>query len=241
MTFKGKNFIITGAAGAIAEPLIERLFQFKANMLLIDVKKEKLEKLKLKYNSTRLKFVTSDLSSKSITDKIVNEYNKKIYGLVHLAGVFELDKDSPGDEEIWERAILSNAKNAYFLISSCLNFFHEDIASRIVLLSSKAYRQGAFNYIPYSAAKGAIAGMVRAYARKFGPKVIVNGLAPGIVESPMASSNIKIQGEKLIQEMALKRFCSPAEVSSVIYFLLSEDSSYINGQIINVDGGTVFS
>ena len=95
MAFKGINFIITGAAGAIAEPLIERLFQLKANMLLIDVKKEKLEKIKLKYNSTRLKFVTSDLSSKSITDKIVNEYNKKIYGLVHLAGVFELDKNSP--------------------------------------------------------------------------------------------------------------------------------------------------
>ena len=110
-----------------------------------------------------------------------------------------------------------------------------------MLLSSKAYRQGAFNYIPYSAAKGAIAGMVRAYARKLGPKVIINGLAPGIVESPMASSNINIQGEKLIQEMALKRFCSPAEVSSVIYFLLTEDSSYINGQIINVDGGTIFS
>ena len=83
--------------------------------------------------------------------------------------------------------------------------------------------------------------MVRAYARKLGPKVIINGLAPGIVESPMASSNIKIQGEKLIKEMALKRFCSPAEVSNVIYFLLSEDSSYINGQIINIDGGTVFS
>ena len=83
--------------------------------------------------------------------------------------------------------------------------------------------------------------MVRAYARKFGPKVIINGLAPGIVESPMASSNIKIQGEKLIQEIALKRFCSPSEVSSVIYFLLTEDSSYINGQIINVDGGTIFS
>ena len=111
-----------------------------------------------------------------------------------------------------------------------MDYFHDDLVSRIVLLSSKAYRQGAFNYIPYSAAKGAIAGMVRAYARKLGPKVIINGLAPGIVESPMASSNIKIQGEKLIQEMA-----------SVIYFLLTEDSSYINGQIINVDGGTVFS
>ena len=69
MTLKGKNFIITGAAGAIAEPLIERLFQTKANLLLIDVKKEKLEQIKLKYNSTRLTFVTSDLSSKAITDK----------------------------------------------------------------------------------------------------------------------------------------------------------------------------
>ena len=241
MSFEGKYFIITGAAGAIAEPLIERLYSQKANLLLIDVKEDKLEKIQSKYNSDRLTFITSDLSSKAKTDEIVKNFNDKIYGLVHLAGVFELDKDNPGNEGIWERAILSNAKNAYFLISSCLNYFHEDIVSRIVLISSKAYRQGAFNYVPYSAAKGAIAGMIRAYARKLGPKVIINGLAPGIVESPMASSNIKIQGEKLIKDMALKRFCSPAEVSNVIYFLLSEDSSYINGQIINIDGGTIFS
>ena len=105
-----------------------------------------------------------------------------------------------------------------------------------------AYRRGAFNYIPYSAAKGAIAGMIRAYARKFGPKIRINGLAPGIVDSPMSSGNIKVQGtEKLVQEIALKRFCAPSEVSSVIKFLLSDDSSYITGQIINIDGGTVFS
>jgi len=241
MSFEGKNFIITGAAGAIAEPLIERLFSHNANLLLIDIKGDKLEEIRSKYKSDRLTFVTSDIASKAKTDEILKNFNDKIFGLVHLAGIFELDKDNPGDEEIWDRAILSNAKNAYFLISSCLDYFHDDLVSRIVLLSSKAYRQGAFNYIPYSAAKGAIAGMVRAYARKLGPKVIINGLAPGIVESPMASSNINIQGAKLIQEMALKRFCSPAEVSSVIYFLLTEDSSYINGQIINVDGGTIFS
>ncbi len=240
--FENKNFIVTGAAGAIAEPLIERLYKDNANLLLIDVKEGKLKEIKKKYNSDRIKFVTSDLSSKIKTDEIIKKYNKKIFGLIHLAGLFEMDRDDPGDEEIWDRAILSNAKNAYFLISSCTDFFHEDIVSRIVLISSTAYRRGAFNYIPYSAAKGAIAGMIKAYARKFGPKLIINGLAPGLVDSPMAWGNIKIQGpENMSQEMTLKRFCSPSEVSSVIYFLLSKDSSYINGQIINVDGGTIFS
>ena len=58
----------------------------------------------------------------------------------------------------------------------------------------------------------------------------------------MSSGNIKVQGtEKLVQEIALKRFCATSEVSSVIKFLLSDDSSYITGQIINIDGGTVFS
>ena len=240
--FEDKNFIITGAAGAIAEPLIKKLFEHNANLLLIDVKEENLHEIKSKYNSERIKCVTSDLSSKIETDKIINNYNRKIFGLIHLAGLFELDKDNPGDEEIWDRAILSSAKNAYFLISSCTEFFHEDLISRIVLISSMAYRRGAFNYIPYSAAKGAIAGMIRAYARKFGSKIRINGLAPGIVDSPMSSGNIKVQGtEKLVQEIALKRFCAPSEVSSVIKFLLSDDSSYITGQIINIDGGTVFS
>ena len=63
MSFEGKNFIITGAAGAIAEPLIERLFSQNANLLLIDVQEDKLEKIQYKYNSDRLTFVTSDLSS----------------------------------------------------------------------------------------------------------------------------------------------------------------------------------
>ena len=240
--FENKNFIITGAAGAIAEPLIDKLYKKNANLLLIDIKEKKLAEITSKYNNDRIKFVTSDLSSKTETDKILNDYNRKIFGLIHLAGLFELDKDNPGDEEIWDRAILSSAKNAYFLISSCMSFFHEDLISRIVLISSMAYRRGAFNYIPYSAAKGAIAGMIRAYARKFGPKIRINGLAPGIVDSPMSSGNIKVQGtEKLVQEIALKRFCAPSEVSSVIKFLLSDDSSYITGQIINIDGGTVFS
>ena len=119
MSFEGKNFIITGAAGAIAEPLIERLFSQNANLLLIDIKEDKLEEIRSKYKSDRLTFIISDISSKVKTDEILKNFNEKIFGLVHLAGIFELDKDNPGDEEIWDRAILSNAKNAYFLISSC--------------------------------------------------------------------------------------------------------------------------
>ena len=109
MSFEGKNFIITGAAGAIAEPLIERLFSHNANLLLIDIKGDKLEEIRSKYKSDRLTFVTSDIASKAKTDEILKNFNDKIFGLVHLAGIFELDKDNPGDEEIWDR-VLHNHK-----------------------------------------------------------------------------------------------------------------------------------
>ena len=70
MSFEGKNFIITGAAGAIAERLIERLFSQNANLLLIDIKEDKLEEIRSKYKSDRLTFIISDIFELSCSSVI---------------------------------------------------------------------------------------------------------------------------------------------------------------------------
>ena len=114
---------------------------------------------------------------------------------------------------------------------------------RMVFVSSLALRRGSFDHIAYSAAKGGIVGVVRALARALAPGVLVNGLAPGIIRTGMTEHLLEApeRHERLLAETTLKRFGEAREVATVIRFLLSEDSSFITGQVINVDGGAVHS
>ena len=82
--------------------------------------------------------------------------------------------------------------------------------------------------------------MARSLARREAPKILVNVVAPGIVDTPMIRDLVKVRGQKVIErEIPVQRIGTAHEVSAVIRFLLSEDASYITGQVINVDGGMV--
>ena len=94
---------------------------------------------------------------------------------------------------------------------------------------------------PYTAAKGGIVGLVRGFSRKLAPEILVNGLAPGVIDTRMPQKIIKTRGKELISQIPQKRFGRPEEVASVTIFLLSKASSYMTGQILNVDGGIINS
>ena len=82
-----------------------------------------------------------------------------------------------------------------------------------------------------------LVGQKRTLARRLAPDVLVNAVAPGLIDTPMAAETIAERGEAYRNEIPLKRYGNPAEVASVIRFLCSRDSSYVNGQTITVDGG----
>src|SRR5208337_3724246 len=109
--------------------------------------------------------------------------------------------------------------------------------ARIVLTSSVAYRRGSADGVPYAAAKGGIVGLTRALSRKLAPDVLVNAIAPGLIETGMADPVVAERREADREEIPLKRFGKPPEVASVIRFLCSPDASYITGQTITIDGG----
>jgi NAD(P)-dependent dehydrogenase (short-subunit alcohol dehydrogenase family) len=91
-------------------------------------------------------------------------------------------------------------------------------------------------------AKGALVGLTRALSRRLGSKgILVNALAPGIIETSMPAQIIKSRGTELLNSVPLGRFGKPGEIAGVVSFLLSEDASYITGQLINVDGGIINS
>ena len=91
--------------------------------------------------------------------------------------------------------------------------------------------------MPYAAAKGGVVGLTRALSRKLAPDVLVNAIAPGLIETKMSDAIVAERGESYRQEIPLKRFGKPSEVASVIRFLCSPDASYITGQTITIDGG----
>jgi 3-oxoacyl-[acyl-carrier protein] reductase len=109
----------------------------------------------------------------------------------------------------------------------------------IVLFSSVAAKNGMSFHTSIAASKGAIEGFSKAFAAEYAPKIRVNIVAPSLTETPLSEKllNSDLKKEKSAERHPLKRFGQPEDIASMVNFLLSEESSWITGQVLNVDGG----
>jgi 3-oxoacyl-[acyl-carrier protein] reductase len=164
-----------------------------------------------------------------------------VYALIHLAGLFEKDAMEADDHSVWDRAIGVNLTSAYDMAVAFSTRFAKGASdrepARIVFTSSVAYRRGSAGYPPYAAAKAGIVGLTRSLSRRLAPDVLVNAVAPGLIDTRMAAETIAERGEAYQREIPLQRYGHPSEVATVIRFLCSRDASYITGQTITIDGG----
>lgn len=239
----GKTVVITGGAGGIGTPLAHALAEIGADMLILDWDQDRLDRLvaDLSGGPSKIVALQSDLADFATCQRLVAQAPSDLIGLVHLAGVFEQDSDDGTDDTVWNRAIDHNLKNARDM---CLAFADAaprstDTPRKIVLTSSLAANRGAFDHYSYTAAKAGLIGLTRAFSRRFAPDMIVNCIAPGIILTGMPDKVLADRREKVLSEIPLKRFGQPEEVASVIMFLISDAVSYVSGQMINIDGGTI--
>lgn len=244
MEFQDKLIVITGGAGGIARETARLLLAGGAELLLIDPSAKALEASAAELASgRRIRTAVSALESPEACRVALAGIDRPVYALVHLAGIFRPDALDSAHRQLWDATIAANLTNAFDMAAAIRPLLDPGATCRLVFASSLAFRRGSFDHIAYTAAKGGIAGLVRALARALAPQVLVNGVAPGIILTGMPEHMLDLpeRRERLLAETTLKRFGHPREVATVLRFLLSDDSSFITGQLINVDGGVVHS
>lgn len=240
MSENAKCAVITGATGGIGRELATRLAASGWHLHLCDLEIESLKELQQDLQTTT-SICASQLDSPTACVDVLADAPEKIHALVHLAGVFEFHELAAEAREVYDRTIQHNQTNAYDMAVAVQSRMPKN--ARMVFASSLAFNRGAPDNVAYSMAKGALVGLTRALSRSLASKgILVNAVAPGLIETPMLRKVMSGRDEEAMKKtVPLGRLGEAAEVAGVIAFLLSDDASYVTGQLINIDGGLINS
>lgn len=234
---EGRTIVVTGAAGGIGAVVARMAAERGARLLLIDPNQAGLDALLSDLPGSGHAVSASLLDTPQACAEALTAIDGPLYGLVHMAGIYVPHELEPAAREVYDRTQAANTTNGFDLSIAMLDRLVTDAPARFVFAASIAYRRGSLGHVAYSVAKGGVVGLVRALSRNLAPRALVNGLAPGLIETPMPAHVIAERGEQMRREIPLGRFGQPEEVAGVVMFLLGPLSTYVTGQIINVDGG----
>jgi NAD(P)-dependent dehydrogenase (short-subunit alcohol dehydrogenase family) len=241
--FEGQCILVTGGAGDIGRATASAFLQAGGRVHLVDIDGDRLAQAHRALAAVgEVSTHRSALASPEACRQAFASCGQAVHALVHMAGVFEPDPLDENDRSVWERAIGSNLTNAYDM-AIAFRAQHAQVsgAGRIVLCSSRAFQRGAPGRAAYTAAKGGIVGLMRTFSREFAPHILVNAVAPGLIETRMTTDVIARFGDQRMAEIPLGRYGTPDDIAGVVKFLCGPDSAYMTGQLITVDGGVLNS
>jgi 3-oxoacyl-[acyl-carrier protein] reductase len=144
-------------------------------------------------------------------------------------------------EEVWNKVLNTNLKASWAMTKACVPAMKKQEKGAIVLVSSTAGQRGEANYSNYAASKGGQISFTKALASELCPKIRVNAVAPGWIETAMVRPVFEDESYKrsVINSIPLKRMATTDDVALSICFLLSDWSRHITGEIVNINGGAV--
>ncbi|MFC2159038.1 3-oxoacyl-[acyl-carrier-protein] reductase [Acidobacteriota bacterium] len=243
MLFKDKVSIVTGASQGIGEAIAKELAGEGAEVVILDVVRDKAEEVARGINesggkATVFSLDVSDFAQVAeVTEEIINKYGA-VHHLVNNAGITRDNLLMRMKEEEWDAVLTVNLKGVFNLSRAIIRSMMGNRSGRIVNISSVVGVMGNAGQTNYSASKAGVIGFTKSLAREVASRgVTVNAVAPGFVATAMTDSLPENVKETFLEIIPMKRFGSPEEVSRVVKFLLSEDAAYITGQVININGG----
>ena len=228
--------LILGATGSIGSSLAKSLVNNGDEVHLVGRDESTLSALAGELNST---FTTCDMLEENFSDKILSDLEETpINGLAYCVGSIDLKPLKLIKKSDFMQSFNLNLVSAAEIIKNVADNLKKNKGS-IVLFSTVAVKQGFPNHAIVSSAKGAVEGLTLALAAEFAPNIRVNCIAPSLTNSKI--SEFLLKNEKIAEGIAkmhpMKRLGEGSDSSSIAKFLLSEESSWVTGQIFGVDGG----
>lgn len=234
------DILITGASRGIGKAIALYLAKNGYNLILHCSKNpERLNDLKKEVLSfgVECRTLAFDIKDREQTQKILNEDIEKngiYYGVILNAGIA---KDAPFpalEEDMWDDVLNTNLGGFYNVLKPIIMPLIQNRKGRIIVMSSISGQCGNRGQVNYSASKSGLIGATKALSLELAKRnITVNAIAPGIIDTEMTE---EIPAE-IVKQVPMKRMGTAKEVASLVNYLLSEDSSYITGQVIGVNGG----
>ena len=235
---EGRQFVVTGAAGGIGSACVRQLCGLGASVLMVDIDAERLRSVHAALpDGSEATAHNSPLATPRDAAAALDAAGRPVFGLIHMAGLYEPDPLDPEDHSAYDRALGSSLTNGYDLGVAFQARRDRDAVSRIVFCASGAARKGVPGRVAYSVAKAGVVGLTRGLSRQYAPHTLVNAVAPNAIRTPMTDTVFKERGDAILSTIPLGRFGEADEIASVVTFLCSDGATYITGQTINVDGG----
>ena len=243
---ENKVALITGATRGIGKQIAITLAKAGYD-IAINYRKENEEleiaKKEIEETGSKCLAVQGDVSIFEDTEKFVNEVIEKfghIDVLVNNAGITRDGLILRMKKEDFDAVVDTNLGGTFNVTRNVIGYMSKARAGRIINISSVVGVAGNAGQTNYSASKAGIIGFTKSLAKEMASRnILVNAIAPGFIETNMTAVLKDEQKEAISQNIPLKRMGSAQDIANVVKFLASEDSSYITGQVINVDGGMI--
>ena len=237
---KNKNIIVTGATGGIGNSIVKKLYEYGANILASGTKIDKLEKLKSNLKNIKiLKFdITDNDKIEKFIDDATNELGGSLNCLVNNAGITRDNLAIRMSLDEWNNVINLNLTSTFLCSKFGIKKMLKNKSGKIINITSVVGHTGNLGQSNYTASKAAIVAMSKSLAIEYAKKNInINCISPGFIETAMTDKIDEKFKEIIISKIPSARLGQPEDIANAVLFLASNQSDYINGETLHVNGG----
>ncbi|MFH1374124.1 MAG: 3-oxoacyl-[acyl-carrier-protein] reductase [bacterium] len=240
MDFADKTALVTGSARGIGRTIAEQLAQRNANVVICDLDQAAVDKTAAEIQG-RVMGVKADVSDSGDIENLFRQTMDR-FGRVDIvinnAGITRDGIIVRLDEKDWDMVLDINLKGAFLVTKAAARIMMKQRCGRIVNISSVIGLVGNAGQANYAASKAGLIGLTKSSAKELAPRgVTVNAVAPGFITTDMTDAIPDAARQQLLERVLLKRAGTPLDVASAVLFLVSDEASYITGQVLTIDGG----
>ena len=249
MDVSGRKIIITGGAGGLGSTTVKHLAAAGAQVFVVDVNEAAatalVEEVGVASAAGSARFLRCDLSDTAATAALLEQLVAEVGGidvLVNNAAIYPSKRIDEYTMDEYRAVQTVNVEAAVAATNVCVPAMREHGWGRIINIASITFYGGWASLMPYVVSKGSLVGLTRALARELGEfNINVNAISPGAFPTDAEKIHPDPEGYTrfVLDHQSLKRRGDPADIANAIQFFASDASSFVTGQVLNVDGGWV--